>query len=153
MFHAFVRICMQHWRVDGYLRLELIYEDKVYLFGSHVNVLGENVKLMHPRTWFKPPGAKTVTPEVFVNCSSCRFDIDNFINLCYLSRLLYGCVGRMCYPNVVIPDMHISLYFIFPNFEFVQLSGKSRLSKHFLKSEICIPGIATLRRYSHPTQP
>ena len=82
--------------------------------------VGASVRLVHPRTWFKPPVAicfatdrsKAVTPRVltFVNCLWRHFETD--YNHAVFSSLLFGCVGRLCLLDVAIPDMHISLFCI-----------------------------------------
>ena len=82
--------------------------------------VGASVRLVHPRTWFKPPVAicfatdrsKAVTPRVltFVNCLWRLFWNWLLYNHAVFSSLLFGCVGRLCLLDVAIPDMHISLF-------------------------------------------
>ncbi len=69
--------------------------------------VGTSVRLVHPRTWFKPPMAncfatdrsKAVTPKVlfFVNCGVRHWNWYSYKNM-------------LCFLSVAIPDMHISLF-------------------------------------------
>jgi hypothetical protein len=81
-----------------------------------------SVRLVQPRTWFKPPVAicfatdrsKAVTPRVltFVNCLWRLFWNWLLYNHAVFSSLFFGCVGRLCLLDVAIPDMHISLFYV-----------------------------------------
>jgi hypothetical protein len=79
--------------------------------------VGASVRLVHPRTWFKPPAAncfatdrsKAVTYRVlnFVNCLWCLFWNWSVYNHVLFPSLLFGCVGRLCLLDVAIPDMRV----------------------------------------------
>ena len=66
--------------------------------------VGASVRLVHPRTWFKPPVAncfatdrsKAVTPRVlfFVNCLWCPFEINILIYTCSLSLSSFSLRGE-----------------------------------------------------------
>ncbi len=66
--------------------------------------VGASVRLVHPRTWFKPPVAncfatdrsKAVTPRVlfFVNCLWCPFEIIIIIYTCSLSLSSFSLRGE-----------------------------------------------------------
>ena len=96
---------------------------------------GASLRLVHPRTWFKPPVANcfatdrsnAVTPRVltFVNCLWRLFWNWLLYNHAVFSSLLFGCVGRLCLLDVAIPDMHISLFYIF----YIKIPWKTRTSK------------------------
>jgi hypothetical protein len=83
--------------------------------------VGASARLVHPRTWFKPPvedcfaidrsNAVTLWVLTFVNCLWHLFLIWVLLNYALFSSLRFGCVGRVFLLDVAIPDMHISPLF------------------------------------------
>jgi hypothetical protein len=79
-----------------------------------------SVRLVHNRTWIKPPMARcfatdrstlvTIRVLTFVNCLWGIFINDHCINHAPFSSLLIGCARRLCLLDVSIPDM---AYFTF----------------------------------------
>ncbi len=52
---------------------------------------------------------------MLIVCGVC-FEIVHFINHALSSSLLLGCVGRLCFLSVAIPDMRILLFCEFEQF-------------------------------------
>jgi hypothetical protein len=118
MFHMFVYFCMQHCSAN--VLVGVISPRQLVLLLIWKPVDG-SVRLVHPRTWFKPPvsncfatdRSKAVTPRVltFDNCLWRIFFNWLLYNHALFSSLLFGWVRRLCLLNLAISYMHISPLF------------------------------------------